>query len=643
MRIAFLLLLCCPILLAAPGLTVDSDGSEEGVSPRSGDRIDLLVTVDPGANGLQAAGLSVQPTSAGAQFEAAILPPVDEPESKLYRSPFTLRVPMVVSLGEAFKVRLEIAGKDESGQQVKLTGEGDVFAIAALGGTAPLIDPLGGDAPGKLKLHKAYFKTQPAKAGKRNRLVLELELAGMEYHVYGSGTEASINVPMQVGLLSNGAVEGGLDRGQITPPGKEFHGKFQVELPITPTLEGTNKTRLRLFWQACTDQMCLDTQIAYVPISFDVAPGDGSPIEDPEEGVASGQAAADETGLAGKSIWVLFGLAVLAGLLALAMPCTYPLIPITISFFTKQGEARDGKVVGLALAYGGGIVAVFAGIGAIVGMTAVSGDDILDIATNAWVNGVFALLFLVFGLSLIGVFEIRLPRFFDDLAMKAGGGGGYASVFAMGTTLVITSFTCTAPFIGSLLVYAAASGDALRVTATMGIFGLTMAIPFVLLSLSPKALQSMPRSGIWMKHLKVVLGIVELGLVLKFVSNIDLAIGTRLIHRELFLALWTLSFFAAAVYLMDLPALFNKERKWEMGKGAAIAVIFLLGVTGFLCTGLNGEPFPRQAKYLEAFLPNWTPAYDKTFAAVIYEDYDKGVAKAEELGLPIFLHFTGYQ
>ena len=98
-----------------------------------------------------------------------------------------------------------------------------------------------------------------------------------------------------------------------------------------------------------------------------------------------------------------------------------------------------------------------------------------------------------------------------------------------------------------------------------------------------------------MKHLKVVLGIVELGLVLKFVSNIDLAIGTRLIHRELFLALWTLSFFAAAVYLMDLPALFSKERKWEMGKGAAIAVIFLLGVTGFLCTGLNGEPFPRQA------------------------------------------------
>jgi len=640
LRIALLLLLCSAPLLAAPGVSLDTDGSDDGYSPRSGTTIDLLVTIDPGPAGLRADELKIKLTATGANFEPAILPPVDEPESGLYRSPFTVRVPMGVTAGEAFKVKAEISGKNEAGDAIQLSGEGDVYAISALGGA--MVVP-GFDEPGLLKLKKASLKTLPAKAGKRNRLVLELELTGTEYHVYGSGADASIGIPMQAGLVPNGAQRAWLDRGQITPPGMEFHGTFTVELPITPTREGKVETRLRLLWQACDASSCLETQVIYLPVSFEVAAGDGSPIEDPESGVASGQAAADEEGLAGKSIWVLFGLAFLAGLLALAMPCTYPLIPITISFFTKQGEARDGKVVGLALAYGGGIVAVFAGIGAIVGLTTVSGEDILDIATNAWVNGLFAALFLVFGLSLIGLFEIRLPRAFDDLAMKAGGGGGYMSVFAMGTTLVITSFTCTAPFIGSLLVYAAASGDWMRVTMTMGMFGLTMAVPFVILSLSPKALQSMPRSGIWMKHLKVVLGIVELGLVLKFLSNVDLAIGTRWIHRELFLGLWALSFLAAGVYLMDLPALFSKERKWEMGKGTAIAIIFFLGVTGFLSTGLNGEPFPRSAKYLEAFLPNWTPAYDKTFVAVVYEDYDKGIALAQEKDVPVFLHFTGFQ
>jgi thiol:disulfide interchange protein DsbD len=290
-------------------------------------------------------------------------------------------------------------------------------------------------------------------------------------------------------------------------------------------------------------------------------------------------------------------------------------------------------VTGLALAYGAGIVGIFTLVGVVFG------EPVIAFATLWWVNLLFALLFLVFGLSLIGLFEIRLPGFFNDIAAKASGTGGYLSVFAMGATLVITSFTCTAPIIGLVLVWAAQGGSLFKVGFTMAIFGLTMAIPFVFLSLSPKALQKMPRSGEWMQTLKVTLGIVELGLVLKFLSNIDLAIGTYLIDRELFLGLWGLSFLAAALYLLGV---FQLGAGWSVGKGRAAAGVALLAVTAYLGSGLGGD---RLGKNLEAFLPILPEReleYTDGFLAVVKEDYEKGVAKATELGAPIFLDFTGF-
>ena len=638
MRIVPVFLLCCSVVFGAPTLTLVADGSNDRLTPRSGDAYDLLVTVDPGAVGMAVDGLIVSATSDGADFGAPVLPPPDE--KGIYGASFTVRIPMTVTADDSFSVSATLKGKDGKGTPVTLESKADIFALPAADNGGMMGGGFG-DPEGTLKLKSARFKTEPAKAGKRNTLVVELELTGVKYHVYGTQAKAEDGIKMAAGLLPNGPELGWLDRGNIIPAGKQFHGTFTMELPITPLHVGKNETRLRLLWQACTNEFCLDTKIAYAPISFEVAEGDGGPIEDPAGGIASGQAAEDKSGIAFQNIWVLFLAAVAAGLFALLMPCTYPLIPITISFFTKQAEQRDGKVTGLALAYGGGIIAVFAGIGAIVGLTAVTDAHVTSFATNPFVNGVFALLFLVFGLSLVGLYEIRLPTAFDDFAMKAGSGGGYLSVFAMGTTLVITSFTCTAPFIGSLLAFASQSGDWMRVTACMGVFGLTMAIPFVLLSLSPKALQNLPRSGIWMKHLKVVLGIVELGLVLKFVSNIDLGIGTRLIHRELFLVLWTLSFFISALYLMDLPALFSKSQKWTMSKGGAAAIVLLLGITVFLSAGFDGTPL--RSKYIEAFLPNWEPPYDKEFIAVVKEDYDEGLRIAKEHHAPILLHFTGFQ
>lgn len=632
-RSLFALLLLATLGWAQPTLKLELDA---GVPAKEGGSIDLLVTVDPGPEGARVDGLTVEVETAGAQLKSAILPPPDT--EGVYRAPFVVRVPMVIGTGEPFDATATVKGSHADGKALEASGKTKIYAspATATGGMGfPSEEP-----NGILKIEKAYLKKTPARVGKLNTLVLELELTGTDYHVYGEATRndpKALGQPMVAEILPNGPEAEFLGVGVFTPPDKQYHGRFRIEIPVTPLKQGKTATRLMLSWTACDPNMCFDPEIAYATVSWEAVEGDGT-IEDPMAGAVAAQ---DEGGVAGQSLMLLFFGAIVAGLVALAMPCTYPLIPITISFFTKQGEQREGKTTGLALAYGAGIVFCFASIGAVVGLGVVTGEQVLDIATNPWVNGLFALLFLYFGLSLVGLYEINLPSFVQNFAAKAGGGGGYTSVFAMGATLVITSFTCTAPFVGALLVYAAASGDWTRVTAAMGVFGLTMAIPFVLLSLSPKAMSTLPRSGIWMKHLKVVLGIVELGLVLKFLSNIDMGIGTRLIYRELFLLLWGASFLISALYLMDLPALFNKQRKWTMGAGTATAVIFLLSVTVFLYSGLGGKPLPN--KYIEAFLPNWNPPYDKNFQAVIYEDYEKGIAKAQELGVPVFLHFTGFQ
>jgi thiol:disulfide interchange protein DsbD len=258
------------------------------------------------------------------------------------------------------------------------------------------------------------------------------------------------------------------------------------------------------------------------------------------------------------------------------------------------------------------------------------------IATEWWVNAIFALLFIVFGLSLLGLFEIRLPAFLNDVAAKASGTGGYLSVFGMGMTLVVTSFTCTAPFVGTLLVWAGQGGSTLKVVYAMGVFGLTMAVPFVLLARSPDAIRKIPRSGEWMNQLKVTMGILELGLALKFVSNIDLAANTFLIGRRLFLVLWGLSFLAAALYL--LGAFGGVSR--GLTRGRALGAGFLLAFAAYLGWGLTGRPL---GKYLEAFFPNFEGLYDRAFAAVVVDDYEAGLRLARERNLPIFLHFTGFQ
>lgn len=634
MRTALLLLALAAVAAAAPTAKLKVDQDAEVVP---GQWFDLLLVVDPAGTPIAAEGLEATPRAEkGAEFGSAIVPAPDG--DGVFTKAFTVRVPAKLPKGK-------------QGISVTLRGKG-----AEVEGKTTLNPfPFDRHVEATVKLR------EPAVAGKANAVVVTATVAE-GYHVYGA-KGADEGIPFLAALLPAAGWRGAprwTGGGPATPSGKKYEGTLSLEVPFTPTSGGNVEMRVLVFFQACDANACDPNAVAYVPLSFDVggAPGDepGEPAPPQRSGEpSSGGSAADEAAdagaaasddIAGKSIWGLIGLAVGAGILALLMPCTYPLIPITVSFFTKQAEAGHRSGVPLAIAYGLGIVAIFTLIGVAVSQALVAGETILNFAVDWPLNLAFAALFLVFGLSLLGLFDIRLPSFFDDLAAKASGSSGYLSVFVMGLTLVITSFTCTVPFIGSLLVFAAKEGQAVRGIVAMGVFGLTMAVPFVILSLSPKAFQAMPRSGEWMKRLKVTLGIVELGLVLKFLSNVDIAAGKFFVGRELFLVLWAVSFLAAGLYLLGAFDLFAKGAKWSLGKGRAVAGLFMLGITALLGYGATGPGLdtvlgPKVGSTLESFLPQFKADYSLAFVAVAH-DYDEGVRLAQEKGRNIFLHFTGY-
>ena len=326
------------------------------------------------------------------------------------------------------------------------------------------------------------------------------------------------------------------------------------------------------------------------------------------------------------------------GLFALVMPCTYPMIPITISFFTKQAEKRGGTPLALSLAYGAGIVLIFV----IVGLA--FGSLIKPFAANPIVNLVLGLAFVYFALVLFGVLHLEPPRFLMNVAGTASMKGGFLGVFLMGATLVITSFTCTAPFVGTLLSIGATGGNAGRVALGMAVFGLTMAVPFVLLSMFPGKLQAMPRSGEWMNTVKVTFGFVELAAALKFISNADLVLQWNWLSRELFLLLWVGIFGTAAIYLFGMIRL----------EGSRPEISPVRMVIGLVCVLFalycaNGAAGSVMDPVMTAIIPNYSTrplvgagGEAQRKHAIVVDDYDAARKRAREEGKLLLVNFTGY-
>lgn len=325
-------------------------------------------------------------------------------------------------------------------------------------------------------------------------------------------------------------------------------------------------------------------------------------------------------------------------LFTLLMPCTYPMIPITISYFTKQASQRKTSVLPLSLCYGAGIVLIFVLIGVTIGPL------IIPFATHPVTNLVIGGFFLLFALALFGVVNLQPPAALMNLAGTASSKGGYAGVFLMGATLVITSFTCTAPFVGTLLSTGASSGDLGRVALGMAVFGATMAIPFVFLSLVPDRVKAMPRSGEWMHTLKVTLGFVEIAAALKFLSNVDLVWQWGWLSRELFLFLWLGIFLTAALYLFGLIKL-KDEATLEISPGRMVAglLFFLFSIyCGFGALGNSMDPI------MSALIPPYSSRTGASVGqvpkgrAIVEDDYATALARAKRENKGLLVNFTGF-
>ncbi len=309
--------------------------------------------------------------------------------------------------------------------------------------------------------------------------------------------------------------------------------------------------------------------------------------------LAGGQGADEGTG-SGSRFWLL---AMFGGLITLLMPCTYPMIPFTINFFAKQ--AAGGKsVLPLAAFYASGIVACFVGLGVLI--TGIFQSSLVSVAGHPITNLVIALLFIVLGLSLLGAFLLRLPF---GLESKLGGGrSGYLGALVMGMTFAVTAFSCTAPFAGSVLAEAVASGTWTRAVEGMAVYGGTIAIPFFILAMSPTLLTRIPRAGAWMNEFKVVGGLVEIAAAFKFLAICDASWGWGIIGRSTTLAAWSACGLVIAIYLLGLIRSASDTRVESVGVSRLLLALAFLSLGLWMGSGLCGHNlgmiegfFPRDA------------------------------------------------
>ena len=386
--------------------------------------------------------------------------------------------------------------------------------------------------------------------------------------------------------------------------GDEEIGEEIFESPFTLTLAQAEPIR----FNACDDKMCTAPEVW----SFES-----------KDRSADGIRNKDKNDTAGSLLWI-FILGFLGGLLAIFTPCVWPIIPMTVSFFLK----RTDKGAQNAILYGLSIIVLYVGLGLLV--TILFGASALnELSTNAIVNIFFFLLLVVFALSFFGLFEITLPDSWSTaLDNKARSTGGFLSILLMAFTLVIVSFSCTGPIIGTLLVEAAGHSLLAPAIGMLG-FAIALALPFSLFAMFPQWLKSAPKSGDWMTSFKVVLAFLELALSLKFLSVADLAYGWGILPRWLFLILWIACFAGIGIYLLWNIKNVSLTRKIIR----AIVIISSFAFAIYLVPGLWGAP----VKAVSAFAPPM-----EIQGREVFHDYEEGMAYARQTGKPVVVDFTGY-
>ena len=352
------------------------------------------------------------------------------------------------------------------------------------------------------------------------------------------------------------------------------------------------------------------------------------------------------------SLFYILLMGFVGGLLAVCMPCIWPIIPMTVSFFLKKGQGARSKGIKDALTYGVSIIVIYLALGLLV--TTIFGSDTLNaLSTHAVFNIFLFVLLVVFALSFFGWFELKLPDSWankvdakvDTLTTHHSPITSYLSIFLMAFTLVLVSFSCTAPIVGLLLVETATSGNWLAPAVGMFGFALALALPFTLFALFPSWLKQAPKSGSWMNTLKVVLGFIELAFALKFFSVADLAYGWHLLDREVFLSLWIVIFALLGAYLCGwlkfqsdvVEGMPEKPRPVICIMGGLISLAFAL----YMVPGLWGAP----CKAISAFAPPMNTQDFNLNTKVVearFTDFEQGMAAARAEGKPVLIDFTGF-
>ncbi len=365
-----------------------------------------------------------------------------------------------------------------------------------------------------------------------------------------------------------------------------------------------------------------------------------------------------------KGLWTIFFFAFLSGFAALLTPCVFPMIPMTVSFFTKQSKTRSAGIRN-AIIYGISIIVIYVLLGILVSL--IFGPQALNaLSTNVWFNIIFFVLLVVFAVSFLGAFEIMLPNSWANKVDSQADRGGLIGIFFMALALAIVSFSCTGPIVGTLLVQAAAGGS--QVGPIVGMFGFSLAIalPFALFAAFPGWMNSLPKSGGWLNTVKVVLGFLELALAFKFLSNADLVLQLHWLEREVFLAIWIAIFGALALYLFGKIQLPHDSPLTHISVGRLSLGLLVLAFTVYMIPGLWGAPlnlisaFPPPLDYAES---PYGVGNSKVGGGIVsnehqevpegahllaphqilaFNDYDKGLAYAKTIGKPVMIDFTGW-
>ncbi len=349
---------------------------------------------------------------------------------------------------------------------------------------------------------------------------------------------------------------------------------------------------------------------------------------------------------ASSGIWGIFFLGFLGGLVALITPCVFPMIPLTVSFFTKKTGSRKKGIFNASL-YGFFILLIYVILSIPFHFLDSSNPEILNnISTNVWLNLIFFVIFVVFALSFFGLFEITMPSSLANKADERSGVGGVLGIFFMALTLALVSFSCTGPILGSLLAGSlSTNGGAMQLSMGMAGFGLALALPFTILALFPSLLKSLPKSGGWLTTVKIVLGFVELALAIKFLSNADLVEHWGILPREVFFAFWIIIGILLSLYLFGLLK-FKHEGKPKLTKARIGLGIVVALFTIYLVPGLTKTKYANRA-LISGFPPPLTYSiygHDafKGVEANVINDYEAALKLAKEQGKPVLIDFTGW-